>query len=150
MSINKKFIVDGVILLTITIIILYYSYDYLSEQNQRMEERVSYLEDREFFKKSSFSGIVFDKSFNRYRNTYYFFKLKLFEFERLRYNYSYDKFDFKCVRDSIATLYVDKEMYYLLQIGDIVEKEKDSLSIKINTINYNYYERFPNPFEQGD
>ena len=65
--------------------------------------------------------------------------IKLYQFEKSLYNYSYLKYDFTYIKDSIAILYFDENTYNRIQVGDTIEKERDSLSIKINTVTCDFY-----------
>lgn len=139
MNTKKRFIIDGILLLGLTIIILCNLFDYLVEHEQRMAERESYVEDKQFFMKSSFAGVVLSKKYSKDRYTHPKIEIQLYKFDKLRYNYSYYKYDFTKIRDSIATLYFDENTYNRIQVGDTIEKERDSLSVKINTVTCDFY-----------
>ena len=139
MNTKKRLVIDGILLLGLTIVILCNLFDYLVEHEQRMAERESYVEDKQFFMNSSFTGVVLSKKYSKDRYIYPEIEIKLYRFEKLRYNYSYYKYDFTKIRDSIATLYFDENTYDRIQVGDTIEKERDSLSIKINTVTCDFY-----------
>ncbi|WP_292267568.1 hypothetical protein [Butyricimonas sp.] len=136
MNTRNRLVIDGILLLVLTIVILWNLSGYLVEQVQQMEERESYMEDKQFFIRSSFLGVVQSKEENLFRSE---IRIKLFRFEKLRYNYSYYKFDFTRIKDSVAILYFNKDTYNRIQVGDTIKKERNSFSIKINTNFYDFY-----------
>lgn len=138
MNTRKRFIIDGIVLFILTIIVLCSISGCLIKQIMQMEEHESNLEDKQFFMKSSFAGTVLSKSYERDRDLIPSMKLKLYRFEKLRYNYSW-LYDFTSIKDSIATLYLNKELFNRIQTGDTIEKEMDSLSIKVNKITCEFY-----------